>query len=165
MSTYKAYLSATTFLRVFTYKMAARINCHRYGTKLRHCHSMYKERFFTSMACCWFQFPVARPARSVSTRTLVTVPPSLYGPRSKSVSPVERVRRWPLTLPVNCCCCCCCCCCGNTIHKHPVNGPLSGTTRVSRTRKVKPIWILLKHETVSGSGIGWAICKSAPCSR
>ena len=33
------------------------------------------------------------------------------------------------------------------------------------TRKVKPIWILLKQETVSGSGIGWAICKSAPRSR
>ena len=33
------------------------------------------------------------------------------------------------------------------------------------TRQVKPIWILLKQETVSGSGISWAICKSAPCSR
>jgi len=33
------------------------------------------------------------------------------------------------------------------------------------TRKVKPIWIILKHETVSGSGISWAICKSAPRSR
>ena len=33
------------------------------------------------------------------------------------------------------------------------------------TRKVKPIWILLTQETVSGSGISWAICKSAPCSR
>ena len=33
------------------------------------------------------------------------------------------------------------------------------------TRKVKPIWILLEQETVSGSGIGWAICKSAPRSR
>ena len=32
-------------------------------------------------------------------------------------------------------------------------------------RKVKPIWILLKQETVSGSGISWAICKSAPRSR
>ena len=31
--------------------------------------------------------------------------------------------------------------------------------------KVKPIWILLKQETVSGSGISWAICKSAPCLR
>ena len=33
------------------------------------------------------------------------------------------------------------------------------------TRKVKPIWILLKQETVSGSDISWAICKSAPRSR
>ena len=33
------------------------------------------------------------------------------------------------------------------------------------TRKVIPIWILLKQETVSGSEIRWAICKSAPCSR
>jgi len=30
------------------------------------------------------------------------------------------------------------------------------------TRKVKPIWILLKQETVSGSGISWTVCKSAP---
>ena len=29
----------------------------------------------------------------------------------------------------------------------------------------KPVWILLKQETVSGSGISWAICKSAPRSR
>jgi len=33
------------------------------------------------------------------------------------------------------------------------------------TRKVKPIWILLKQETVSGSGISWAMCTSAPRSR
>ena len=33
------------------------------------------------------------------------------------------------------------------------------------TRKVKPMWILLKQETVSGSGISWAICKSASHSR
>ena len=33
------------------------------------------------------------------------------------------------------------------------------------TGKVKPVWILQKQETVSGSGIGWAICKSAPRSR
>ena len=33
------------------------------------------------------------------------------------------------------------------------------------TRKVKPIWILVKQETVSGSGIGWTISKSAPRSR
>jgi len=33
------------------------------------------------------------------------------------------------------------------------------------TRNVKPIWVLLKQETVSGSGISWAICKSAPRCR
>ena len=33
------------------------------------------------------------------------------------------------------------------------------------TRKAKPIWNLLKQETVSGSGISWDICKSAPRCR
>ena len=33
------------------------------------------------------------------------------------------------------------------------------------TREVKPISISLKQETVSGSGISWAICKSAPSSQ
>ena len=33
------------------------------------------------------------------------------------------------------------------------------------TRNAKPIWILLKQETVSGNGISWAICKSAHRSR
>jgi len=50
-------------------------------------------------------------------------------------------------------------------HTHPFNGLLSRTTQVSRHQKGKPIWILLKQETVSGSGICWVICKSAPCSR
>ena len=45
------------------------------------------------------------------------------------------------------------------------NGPFSGTTQVSRYRKVKPIWILLKQEPVSCSGISWATCKSTPRSR
>ena len=40
-----------------------------------------------------------------------------------------------------------------------------GLNRWAGTRKVKPIRILLKQETESGSGISWAICKSAPCSR
>jgi len=44
-------------------------------------------------------------------------------------------------------------------YTHPFNGPFSGT------RKVKPIWILLKQETVSGSGISGAICKSTRRSR
>jgi len=40
-----------------------------------------------------------------------------------------------------------------------------GLPRWASTRKVKPIWILLEQQTVSGSGISWAICKSAPRSR
>ena len=40
-----------------------------------------------------------------------------------------------------------------------------GLTGWAGTRKVKPIWILLKQETVSDSGISWDICKSAPTSR
>ena len=50
-------------------------------------------------------------------------------------------------------------------HAHPFNGPFSKTIQVSQYRKVKPVWILLKQETVSGSGISWAICRSATCSR
>jgi len=40
-----------------------------------------------------------------------------------------------------------------------------GLPRWAGTRKVQPIWILLKQETVSGSGISWDICKSAAHSR
>jgi len=40
-----------------------------------------------------------------------------------------------------------------------------GLPKWAGTRKVKPIWILLKQETVSGSSISWTICKSAPCFR
>ena len=44
---------------------------------------------------------------------------------------------------------------------------MSGSTRVSRyqkgkTKKVKTNLDLLEQEIVSGSGIYWAICKSAP---
>ena len=40
-----------------------------------------------------------------------------------------------------------------------------GLPRWAGTRKVKPIWILLEQEILSGGGISWAICKSAPRSR
>ena len=48
-------------------------------------------------------------------------------------------------------------------HKHTALFP--GLPEWAGTRKVKSTWILLKQETVSGSGIRWAICKSAPRSR
>ena len=47
-------------------------------------------------------------------------------------------------------------------HTHPFNGLYLGLRKWVGTRKVKLIWILLKQETVSGSGISWVICKSAP---
>ena len=40
-----------------------------------------------------------------------------------------------------------------------------GLPRWASTRRVKPIWILPKQETVSGSGFSWAMCKSAPHCR
>jgi len=39
-----------------------------------------------------------------------------------------------------------------------------GLPKWAGTTKVKPIWTLLMQETASGSGISWAICKSAPIS-
>ena len=53
----------------------------------------------------------------------------------------------------------------NKQNKHPFNGPFPGLPGWAGTRKVKPIWIFLKQETVSGSGTSWAVCKSAPRSR
>ena len=50
-------------------------------------------------------------------------------------------------------------------NEHPFNGLFPGLPGWASTRKVQPIWILLKQETASGSGISWAICKSAPRSR
>jgi len=51
------------------------------------------------------------------------------------------------------------------VRTHPFNGLCPGLPRWASTRKVKPIWILLEQETVSGSDSSWAICKSAPRSR
>ena len=53
-----------------------------------------------------------------------------------------------------------------TTHTHTrLTALFPGLPRWAGTRKVKPIWILLKQEIVSGSGISLAICKSAPCFR
>jgi len=56
--------------------------------------------------------------------------------------------------------------CGLSTHAHThLTALFPGLPELAGTIKVKPNWILLKQETVSGSGISWAICKSAPCSR
>jgi len=52
--TNKAYLSTTTVTDIyqsFTYKMSAKINWHRHGTKLRHLHPMYNQPVFDSDHC------------------------------------------------------------------------------------------------------------------
>ena len=49
-------------------------------------------------------------------------------------------------------------------HSH-LTALFQGLSGRASTKKVKPIWISLKQETVSGSGISSAICKSAPRSR
>ena len=54
----------------------------------------------------------------------------------------------------------------HTTHTHTRLTALSpGPPRWAGTRKAKPIWIILKQETVSGNSISWNICKSAPRSR
>jgi len=45
------------------------------------------------------------------------------------------------------------------------NSPLFGTTRISRYQKGKTNLDLVEQEIVSGSGIIWAMCKSAPRPR
>ena len=49
--------------------------------------------------------------------------------------------------------------------QHPFNGSLSRTTWVSQYQKGKTNLDFTEEETVSGSGISWAICKSASCPR
>jgi len=56
----------------------------------------------------------------------------------------------------------------NSVHTdtytHQFNGPFPGLPGWAGTRKVKPICILPKQDTASGSGTSWDICKSAPHS-
>jgi len=49
--------------------------------------------------------------------------------------------------------------------QHPFNGSLSRTTWVSQYQKGKTDLDLLEQETMSGSGISWAVCISAPWPR
>ena len=69
----------------------------------------------------------------------------------------------------------CMCCCWRsrgqtnrltTTHTHTcLTALFQGLPGWAGTRNVKSIWILLKQEAVSGSGISWAICKSASRTR
>ena len=46
-------------------------------------------------------------------------------------------------------------------HTHTFYGPLDSVRDYRGEPVPEPVWILLKQETVSGSDIIWAICKSA----
>ena len=50
-------------------------------------------------------------------------------------------------------------------HTHPFNGPLFRTTQVSWYQKGKTNLVFTEARDSGGSGISWAICKSAPRSR
>jgi len=50
-------------------------------------------------------------------------------------------------------------------HTHPFNGPLSGTTQVSRYQKGKTSVDFSEARDSEWHGISWTICKSAPSSR
>ena len=51
------------------------------------------------------------------------------------------------------------------IYIQAFSGPFSATTRVSLYKNGKTNLDFTEAETVSGSGISWAVCKSAPRSR
>jgi len=69
--------------------------------------------------------------------------------------------RLPSTYPTLCCCCCYC---YYYYYCFTALWILSGSTQVSQYQKGKTKTNLdfMEQETVSGSGISWAICKSAP---
>jgi len=51
------------------------------------------------------------------------------------------------------------------VHTHTnLTAPFPGLPWWAGTKQVQPIWTLLKQETVCGSGISWATCKSVPRS-
>ena len=52
-----------------------------------------------------------------------------------------------------------------SFNTHRLTALFPGLPTWAGTRKIRPIWILLKQETVSGSGISWTICKNASRSR
>ena len=58
----KALSPLQTFLTLFTYKMAEKINWHRYGTKSRHCHPMY-----TGSQTHWSACPTAETGGAEGT--------------------------------------------------------------------------------------------------
>jgi len=138
----------------------AKINWHRYGTKLRHCHPMYSKSFKIKEKTSEKQNQRRRHGVSrlhgwmYVHRKLVEVRTrgfwEMWSDRQKGRHTIRTKIQY-------------------THYYYNYYSPLTalfpGLPGWAGTRKVKPIWILLKQETVSGSDISCAICKSAPCSR
>ena len=86
-------------------------------------------------------------------------------PRTEQAMPTEQLQRMNLKCNISCICRL-----AGQLNKtadtqtRPFNDPFPGTTRVSWYQKGKNN-LDFTEEAVSGSGISWAICKSAPCSR
>ena len=75
---------------------------------------------------------------------------STHPPRGNEILPIQLAQCWFPGLAIF-----------NAKHK-PVYWPFSRTTCVSQNQKGETNLDYTEEETVSGSGISWAICKSAP---
>ena len=71
----------------------------------------------------------------------------------KGIRPVKKLEWWGTGMLNGCVC--------YTRTHTRLTALFPGLPGWAGTRKAKPIWILLNQEIVSGSGISWAICKSA----
>ena len=91
-----SYLSAITVTNIsqsFTYKMAAKINWHRYGTKLRHCHPVYSSmHFYECVALCK---DISLPRFRFCARSLASCIPRSGEDRSSWVFFIQVVRGCP----------------------------------------------------------------------
>ena len=137
----------TNISRRFTYKMATKINWHRYGTKnyaaITVCVLRARRRTDDDVAhtVCPCQVTVGCQTTLLKTDSVAL--------QLQTISSKMRCRQNSSTASACCCCCCCCQCCSQDqqcqdqdrdqqhTHTHPYNGPLSGTTRMSRYQKGK----------------------------
>ena len=85
-SVFKCYYS-DKHLSVFTYEMAAKINWHRYGTKLRQCHPKYRRLTAVREGSCWTLWATENP-RSLS----------YFTSNSKSYQHIQRKRGHSFTI-------------------------------------------------------------------
>jgi len=118
--------------------------------------------------CCPRQSALRRHARSeqfvVVAAACIKLESSSASSRAAHGDPTPTHGRGCLGLRTRCLLCLACL--HNQSHTHTrLTALCPALPGWASTRKVKPTWILLEQETLSGSEVHWAICKSAPCSR